>query len=640
MQAYGKHVVTLLLTTAWAAQWSRAKGQTPRSVIYQSAFAFGLSGFQRIFHYYGEAELSLDGDKCGPSGAPSLRVDLAQKTKTIVGVKLPVRPGQRVRVALAGAAELQECERLRVALKCVNAKGKQMAWIDLGALSRQREFGHLRSPTVEIPETTDRAYLFIFPDAVSGKFWLADVVVRLADFPAELEASLTVRGPTVWGINDALALAYHNPHDATISDTSAKLMATVGFTCARLWCWWGDRSQLTNDINQGGAWIMLDRRGDGYDFSALERRLDRLAHYGLRPGAVIVQGTPEWASGKSAADIPAEAKKNWRARRKPFFPPRDWADYERFVTALVSQFKDRVRIWEVMNEPNTPDTGLQDGHRGYMDYLRRFHKAAKEADPSCTVLCSRVGIDWLGKMLKDDPTIVDCFDAIVSHPYSNGGDDSFAKGRALQLRMADAGFMKPIHMTEVGFFGGKWRDPRPGSVVQAEMAAKVRHGLPLMARLSSRVTWWNSVFKSYAHGLLRDEQVCLRPLDQYWAFGEVTGRLLKDGGPVRASVELPKQPVRVDQETTIRLTATNASDRPQVVRFWPVGFVTDLGVTLDQNRDVEWRGTILPGETHVAAVRVRPSAASAGRSLPVGLAIVNAQSNSLALAEMSIQPEE
>ena len=638
MQTHGKRVATLLLTAAWSVPWSTANGQTPRDVIYRSDFASGLSGFQRIFHYYGEAELSLDSEKRGPSGAPSHRVDLAQKTKTIVGIKLPVRPGQRVRVALAGAAELQECERLRVALKCVSAKGKQVAWIDLGAFPRQREFGHLRSPTLEIPQSMSRAYLFIFPDGARGRLWLADVVVRAAGIPAELEADLAVQGPTVWGINDALALAYHKPHDATISDTSAKLMATVGFTRARLWCWWGSRSQLKNDINQGGVWLMLDRRDDGYDFSALGHRLDRLAQYGLRPGAVIVQGTPEWASGKSGDHIPAAAKRNWRARRKPFFPPRDWADYEQFVTALVSQFKDRVRIWEVMNEPNTPDTGLQGGHRAYMDYLRRFHKAAKEVDPSCTVLCSRVGVDWLGKMLADDPTIVDCFDAIVSHPYSNGGDDSFAKTRALQLRMADAGFLKPIYMTEVGFFGGKWKDPRPGSVVQAEMAAKVRQGLPLMAKLSKRVTWWNSVFKSYAHGLLRDEGVCLRPLDQYWAFGDVTGRLSKSGGPVKASVELPSPPVRIGQEALVRLAATNASDEPQTIRFWPVGFVTALGVTLEEIRAHEWEGVLPVGGVRSATLRIRPSAEAEKHSLPVGLTVINGKGNSLALEVLPVSP--
>jgi len=635
-----KRAVALLLTVAWAVPWRAASSQASEDVIYQSGFASGLSGFRRIFHYHGKAELSLDREKCGPSGAPSLRVSLPERTKTIVGLRVPVRPGQRIRVALAGATELPECERLRVALKCVSAKGKQVAWIDLGAFPQGPRFGHLRSPTVEVPESTNRAYLFIFPDGARGRLWVADVVVRATNIPTEFEADLTVRGPTVWGINDALALAYHKPHDATISDTSAKLMATVGLTHARLWCWWGSRDQLKNDINQGGAWIMLDRRGDGYDLSPLERRLNRLAHYGLRPGAVIVQGTPEWASGRNADDIPAEAKKNWRARRKPFFPPRDWADYEGFVTALVSQFKDRVRIWEVMNEPNTPDAGLQGGHGAYLEYLRRFHRAAKEADPGCTVLCSRVGIDWLGKMLADDPAVVDCFDGIVSHPYSDGGDDSFAKGRALQLRMADAGFMKPIYMTEVGFFGGKWKDPRPGSVVQAEMAAKVRHGLPLMAKLSSRVTWWNSVFASYAHGLLRDDGLCLRPLDQYWAFGEVTGQLLKSGGPVKASVEVSRQPVRGGQEALVRLTATNTTDEPQTIRFWPVGFVTALGVTLGEIRAQEWEGVLPAGGARSATLRIRPFAETAKRSLPVGLAVIGSVRNSLALATVLAQPTD
>jgi len=200
--------------------------------------------------------------------------------------------------------------------------------------------------------------------------------------------------------------------------------------------------------------------------------------------------------------------------------------------------------------------------------------------------------------------------------------------------------MKPIYMTEVGFFGGKWKDPRPGSVVQAEMAAKVRHGLPLMAKLSSRVTWWNSVFASYAHGLLRDDGLCLRPLDQYWAFGEVTGQLLKSGGPVKASVEVSRQPVRGGQEALVRLTATNTTDEPQTIRFWPVGFVTALGVTLGEIRAQEWEGVLPAGGARSATLRIRPFAETAKRSLPVGLAVIGSVRNSLALATVLAQPTD
>jgi hypothetical protein len=519
--------------------------------------------------------------------------------------------------------------------------------------------------------------VFLFATDVVGKLWIADVVVEPFEMPPEIEAKLHASGPTRWGVCDALATGYHQPHDATISDTCAKLMSVAGATSDRIACWWGSRDQMENDINQGRGWVVVDRRGDRYDFSELDERIELLAHYGLQAGPVTIHGTPVWASGKTSKDLPGEADLNWRARRRPFFSPRDWSDYEDFVFALVTRFKDRVRIWEVMNEPNIPDSGLQGGYCTYMKYLRHFHRAAKRADDQCTVLCARVGPDWLESMLEDDRTIVDCFDGLVSHPYTDSGTRSFAKVRDLQLRMAAAGYIKPIHVTEVGFFGGKWQDSRPGDVIQSEMAGKLRSGLPWMARVSDNVTWWTAVFPSYAHGLLRDEGPAVRPLEQYWAFGEVTGRLSKQGGPVKASVEVSagrqgRQPnasyrserksrsrwslesaqendvlpvgsaakINVGRSVKIRLTAINASDRPQRVRFWPVGFVSALGVTLKDIRAAEWQGTLSPGAEHSTTLTLRFGENAADVRFPLGLAVLNSIGNTLSVVDIGVETTE
>jgi hypothetical protein len=239
-------------------------------------------------------------------------------------------------------------------------------------------------------------------------------------------------------------------------------------------------------------------------------------------------------------------------------------------------------------------------------------------------------------MFEDDRTIADCFDGLVSHPCTDSGTRSYAKVRDLQLRMAAAGYMKPIHITEIGFFGGKWQDSRPGDVIQSEMAGKLRAGLPWMARVSDNVTWWTAVFPSYAHGLLRDEGLTVRPLEQYWAFGEVTGRLSKRGGPVRASVEVPSERIKVGRSVKVRLTAMNASDRPQPFRFWPVGFVSALGVTLKDIRAAEWQGTLAPGAEHSTTLTLRPGTNAADVRFPIGLVVFNSTGNTLSLVDIRV----
>ena len=345
----------------------------------------------------------------------------------------------------------------------------------------------------------------------------------------------------------------------------------------------------------------------------------------------------KWAGGKTDADLQAAAAKSWRARRRPFFPPQDWAEYERFVHALVSRFQDRVSVWEIMNEPNTDDSGLQGGHRVYMDYLRHFYRAAKGADRDCTVLCSRVGFEWFDRMLHDDPAIADSFDALVSHPYTAGAEASLAVVRAIQIRMAEAGFVKPIHVTEFNFFGGKWKDDKPADVLQREMAGRIRVGATLMATVSNDVTWWNSVFKSNRHGLLRNDVVSLTPLRQYWEFAKVIGRLSPERGPVQARVELTRDPVAVGAVARVRLIAANTSAHAQQVRLWPVGFVTALGGSAQTIPAQEWQGSIEPGGRREMIVNVAPTAQAAGHSFAVGLAVIGRESNSLAMAELRVQ---
>ncbi len=608
------------------------------AALYRSDFRAGLSGFREIFHYEGEASLKTDTERPGPSGAPSLRVSFPTRTKTMIGVLLDVRPGQRLWVELAGAQDLQGDSRVAVSLKCVDEPAERQVWIPLGTFPASYEFAWVRCP-LEVPGFAARVYLIVSVDDAIGRLWVADVAVMPLEIPPALEARLWANGPTTWGINDALALAYHKGRDPALSDTCAKLMAAAGATSARLSCWWGSREQLANDLNAGQAWATVDLRNGAYDFSELENQIDTLARYGLRADPVVVHGTPEWASGKTRVDLPPETASNWRARRRPFFPPRNWADYERFVFELVSHFKDRVRTWEVMNEPNTPDSGLQGGHGAYMDYLRHFYAAAKRADPACRVLCGRVGADWLGKMLEEDPKIVAYFDGLVVHPYSSSGAQSFAAARGLQLRMAREGLLKPLHVTEIGFFGGKWRDDRPPEVIQEEIASRLRQGLPELAKLSRHVSWWNSVFGSYAHGLLYDDGSCLRPLHQFWAFGEVTGRLSRAGGPVKAAVALQKESIHPGQQTIVTLLATNTSDAPQRIRFWPVGFVSGLGIALGDIRAEEWQGTLPPAGEHKVDFVVRPTPDAADRAFPVGLAVIADAGNSLALADLRIAPE-
>ena len=104
-----------------------------------------------------------------------------------------------------------------------------------------------------------------------------------------------------------------------------------------------------------------------------------------------------------------------------------------------------------------------------------------------------------------------------------------------------------------------------------------------------------------------------------------------------ATVKLPQAGTSVDEQARVLLTARNTSDRPQPIRFWPVGFGTALSLDMEAIRAAEWDGTLDPGEERGATLTVRPTEDAADHSFPVGLAIINPESNTLSLADLRIK---
>ena len=121
-------------------------------------------------------------------------------------------------------------------------------------------------------------------------------------------------------------------------------------------------------------------------------------------------------------------------------------DFCVWARATVRHFKDRVKHWEIYNEPNI---FFWDGPKElYPVLVKRCHDAIKEEDPQATVLAvSTAGIDK--KFIRQ---VVDAgapFDVLTIHPYRG--------------KLADAGFMRelrgaaelvgnrPVWITEMGW---------------------------------------------------------------------------------------------------------------------------------------------------------------------------------------------
>lgn len=205
---------------------------------------------------------------------------------------------------------------------------------------------------------------------------------------------------------------------------------------------------------------------------------------GLPKGTKVildVVDTPQWESGSA----------------NPVMPPRDPADYGRFLAVMAKRFAGRVAAWEIWNEEDAslwwasgPDPAA------YTALLKAAHSAIKAADPSATVVLGGLtgnDYEFLSQLYADGAK--GSFDAVGVHtdsicnivsPYEilrNGRDDrrinrwAFLGYRTVHETMQANGDDSPIWMTELGWStsgeicnSGAWAGQKAGGVSPQQQA--------------------------------------------------------------------------------------------------------------------------------------------------------------------------
>ena len=99
------------------------------------------------------------------------------------------------------------------------------------------------------------------------------------------------------------------------------------------------------------------------------------------------------------------------------YPPKNYEAYGKFVKALVNRYKDRIKTWEVWNEPD-----IWIYWQGKRDQFAKFIKiaaqAVKEADPDAKVVFPGIAYDpeFLLNMFRDFK-LSKYFDIVNMHNY-------------------------------------------------------------------------------------------------------------------------------------------------------------------------------------------------------------------------------
>jgi hypothetical protein len=283
-----------------------------------------------------------------------------------------------------------------------------------------------------------------------GKTAPADV--RLAILPAR------TGDDSACGINHAFPSAY-----------LIRLAAKAGVT------WYRDWSL---------KWQQVEPVKGEFHWQRADAQIDRVVREGAHLTALLPPfPSADWSS-EAPPGLPTTGYPGVRLRQA--WGPKDPADLAAFIERAASRYKDRIHVWEFLNEPIYTDYALPaDSARRYggkryapADYVSLLRAAAvamRKADPACKVM----GGIGSGPLHLTRETIeaggLKCIDILDLHVYPGSRTpESYAPEMDELAAMMDAhGGRRPIWVTEFAYYGaddlprkpffpgpGSWADER------------------------------------------------------------------------------------------------------------------------------------------------------------------------------------
>jgi len=171
------------------------------------------------------------------------------------------------------------------------------------------------------------------------------------------------------------------------------------------------------------GWDGVEREKGQFNWTRYDSTLNALLRFGIMPFVTLTRGNPIY-TGVGRYDDPTLAAIYGDSPAPPVTPDGH-AAWLRFVSAAIERYKDRIRYWEVWNEPNhrnywgAPPNGEDYGKlvRITVEKIRSLHPDAK------IIAGSMAGIsaDFTDQFLSQcDPKQID----IVSfHNYGNRPED-------------------------------------------------------------------------------------------------------------------------------------------------------------------------------------------------------------------------
>ena len=434
--------------------------------------------------------------------------------------------------------------------------------------------------------------------------------------PVRLQADTQLDPSSPFGMGVYLYRYPGTPEGFAMMDRAAALAATAGVKWSR----------------EEFQWHRIERAKGEFEWDFYDRLIETAHRHGISVYGLIAY---------------------WSSWTQPY-TREGIEDYARFCRALVTRYRDRIKHWEVWNEPNI---FFWSGPKElYPELLKAAYAAIKEADPEAFVLgCSTAGID--GAFIR---MVLDAgapFDILTIHPYRGSlNERGFMKElqEVADLAGSRDGRRRPVWITEMGLpthlYGGLSERNQALFLARCYLSA-------LASGVDTNISWYNfredgenRFYNEHNFGVVRHSDLAPKP--GYRALATVCRTLAKkplageldlgegilgfvfgkEDGEQTAVIWSPERDALLTLEAGSRSGSPAVRDlmgdpvRPVKARGrWllalPAGspvFITGSGLSVKASRPlvtVETSGSARPGDQIQVVVRQAEPAVAGGISL-------------------------
>jgi len=212
-------------------------------------------------------------------------------------------------------------------------------------------------------------------------------------------------------------------------------------------CWFRDWSLKWHDV---------EPRKGSFDFTECDHQIDRVLRHGLNVIGLLPFPSTNWSS---SAGPEVEPTRHYpENRERVAYMPKDLKDMGNYVRNTVEHYRDRLSVWEILNEPVYTSYALPRS-KGYNaeDYVRLLkvaYRSVKAVDADALVIGGIAGspTTYTNEFIKAGG--LDWVDALNLHMYPGlKSPDVYEEPlQELRRKMRSAGADKPIWFTEGAYY--------------------------------------------------------------------------------------------------------------------------------------------------------------------------------------------